>query len=211
MPSRETDAFVKERLTQADPDWQHAVIFTPAPHRETVSALLTFYLELESIYFGSQDESLRANRLLWWQEEISALVNGSSAHPLAGAFGKPELQSIETDLQGMIQPPYTPNIGEQLGKHLFGAVALASRVENHQQAKDAGTRWGSQRVALINRNFSSSFPEQPEPEDVYVNGCPGLSVLNRLTRQRMLGKGELHPIRGLWLAWRAARATGPAC
>ena len=189
-PAPNPDAFLRERLANADMAWRLSILFSPREVQATLRSIFVFYLELEDIFFRSTDADLQTSRLAWWRHELEAAADGRASHPVTLSATLPEVNQqmkAALDLQ-------------KTGGCLFNAVQAASGCEINTIVNDCGQRWFRLRC-----NRLRGKQEDKVASDDKANGLVRpLAVLVDNTQRYRLNAAGFGP---LFSAWRAARRS----
>lgn len=76
----------RHKLATAPTDLRFAVLFSTRAQHGMLTALIAVYLEIREIARECTDPSVAHLKLLWWQEEVSLLLQGRPRHPLTNVL-----------------------------------------------------------------------------------------------------------------------------
>lgn len=155
---------------------------------------------------------LRAIRLRWWAERISAIGDGEVAHePLLEALGehwRPELAGPLQILSLAWEDLAIADTGARVapatarGEALYAATTVLLGVEVPDGAgvmwslTDASLRWPDDHQIRASATAAAGRPA--------VRGLPrSLAALDALARQIVRAAGRRHPVREQWVIFRA--------
>ena len=78
--------YVQEKAAASGSSFYYAFLFLPAPRRAAITAFYAFCREVDDVVDEVQDPSVAAQKLHWWQLEVSRSFAGQAQHPVMQAL-----------------------------------------------------------------------------------------------------------------------------
>jgi len=80
------EQYVQEKAAASGSSFYYAFLFLPAPRRAAITAFYAFCREVDDVVDETQDASVAAQKLAWWQQEVVQSFNGQASHPVMQAL-----------------------------------------------------------------------------------------------------------------------------
>lgn len=141
------DEYCQEKAAQSGSSFYYSFLFLPQEKRRAITALYAFCREVDDVVDDCTDESVARNKLIWWRQEIQAMLKNNPSHPVTKAL-QPHLQTYQLDgahflaiIDGMEmdlnQNRYLDFVGlQRYCWHVAGVVGILSAsifgITNHQ-------------------------------------------------------------------------------
>jgi phytoene synthase len=90
------DEYCQEKAAQSGSSFYYSFLFLPQEKRRAITALYAFCREVDDVVDDCTDESVARNKLIWWRQEIQAMLKDKPSHPVTKAL-QPHLQTYQLD------------------------------------------------------------------------------------------------------------------
>jgi phytoene/squalene synthetase len=207
------------------PEWNVGAVFLSEPRRETAFAWFALLQELTDAAWSGADATPGLAKLAWWNEELQGWTKGARRHPLGEVLQPqssswPALAASLLSLQASRElPPATDPAAAGLEgfskavaeceRHLFDGAAVAMADDGDARAIGFDLFAGRQLL----QGDAGRARQLLDATSAAIAGTRPRRLQSAFLRQRLrrlATTGQGRPpsaLRGLWLAWRAARAA----
>ncbi len=90
------DEYCQQKAAQSGSSFYYSFLFLPQERRRAITALYAFCREVDDTVDECTDVSVARNKLIWWRQEIRAMLDGKPTHPVTIAM-QPHLIPISLD------------------------------------------------------------------------------------------------------------------
>jgi phytoene synthase len=80
------DEYCQQKAAQSGSSFYYSFLFLPQERRRAITALYAFCREVDDTVDECTDASIARNKLMWWRQEIGAMLAGSPTHPVTRAL-----------------------------------------------------------------------------------------------------------------------------
>jgi phytoene synthase len=80
------DEYCQQKAAQSGSSFYYSFLFLPAERRRAITALYAFCREVDDTVDECTDVSIARNKLIWWRQEIKAMLDGNPSHPVTRAM-----------------------------------------------------------------------------------------------------------------------------
>ena len=91
------DEYCQQKTAQSGSSFYYSFLFLPPQRRLAITALYAFCREVDDTVDDATDEGIARTKLMWWRQEIAAMLSGHPSHPVTLAL-QPHLAPY--DLKG---------------------------------------------------------------------------------------------------------------
>lgn len=131
------DQYCQQKTAQSGSSFYYSFLFLPPERRRAITALYAFCREVDDTVDDATDDSIARTKLMWWRQEIAAMLAGNPSHPVTRAL-QPHLarydlkgQHLQAIIDGMEmdlnQTRYLDYPGmKQYCWHVAGVVGILS-------------------------------------------------------------------------------------
>ncbi|HVK95038.1 MAG TPA: presqualene diphosphate synthase HpnD [Noviherbaspirillum sp.] len=91
------DEYCQQKAVQSGSSFYYSFLFLPVERRRAITALYAFCREVDDTVDECTDPAIARNKLIWWRQEVQAMLDGSPSHPVTQAL-QPHLKTYS--LQG---------------------------------------------------------------------------------------------------------------
>lgn len=203
------------------PEWRIGMTFVPAEHRAQVEAWFALLDEFGDAAWTGADPTPGLAKLAWWQEELQGWAKGARRHPLSAVLQRVDApwHTLALALRSLpaARVP-SADIGtdlQALGDLGHAIAACESRLFGGQDATPASASAADAALLAMRamlhgdadtaRSLLSRWPGRAA--GVRPRRIANVILAGRM--QSLVRTGEVRPVAGmpmLWRAWRAATA-----
>lgn len=90
------DEYCQEKAAQSGSSFYYSFLFLPQEKRRAITALYAFCREVDDVVDDCTDETVARNKLIWWRQEIRAMLQQAPTHPVTKAL-LPHLETYQLD------------------------------------------------------------------------------------------------------------------
>ena len=80
------DEYCQEKTQQSSSSFYYSFLFLNDSQRQAMTALYAYCREVDDVVDKCSDQSIAANKLNWWREEVYSLFHGKPGHPVTLAL-----------------------------------------------------------------------------------------------------------------------------
>jgi phytoene synthase len=80
------DEYCQQKAAQSGSSFYYSFLFLPAERRRAITALYAFCREVDDTVDECTDVGIARNKLIWWRQEIKAMLDGNPSHPVTLAM-----------------------------------------------------------------------------------------------------------------------------
>ena len=80
------DEYCQQKAAQSGSSFYYSFLFLPQERRRAITALYAFCREVDDTVDECTEASIARNKLMWWRQEIGAMLTGSPTHPVTRAL-----------------------------------------------------------------------------------------------------------------------------
>jgi phytoene synthase len=91
------DEYCQQKAVQSGSSFYYSFLFLPVERRRAITALYAFCREVDDTVDECTDPAIARNKLIWWRQEVQAMLDASPSHPVTQAL-QPHLKTYS--LQG---------------------------------------------------------------------------------------------------------------
>lgn len=95
------DEYCQQKAVQSGSSFYYSFLFLPADRRRAITALYAFCREVDDTVDEATDPSVARIKLMWWRNEIAAMVAGTPSHPVTKAL-QPHLVPYALDSKHLL-------------------------------------------------------------------------------------------------------------
>lgn len=99
------ETYVQEKAAASGSSFYYAFLFLPANRRAAITAFYAFCREVDDVVDEVEDPGVAAQKLAWWQQEVSQAFAGKPTHPVMLALmpHTAQFQIEQRHLQAVIE------------------------------------------------------------------------------------------------------------
>lgn len=90
------DEYCQEKAAQSGSSFYYSFLFLPQEKRRAITALYAFCREVDDVVDDCTDEAVARNKLIWWRQEINAMLKHEPTHPVTKAL-QPHLATYQLE------------------------------------------------------------------------------------------------------------------
>src|ERR1700754_2652382 len=80
------DEYCQQKTAQSGSTFYYSVLFLPEQKRRAITALYAFCREVDDTVDEAIDENIARTKLMWWRQEVGAMLDGRPTHPVTLAL-----------------------------------------------------------------------------------------------------------------------------
>lgn len=80
------DQYCQERAASSGSSFYYSFLFLPPLQRRAITAVYAFCREVDDVVDECSDSDIARTKLIWWRQEIQALFQGETQHPVTQAL-----------------------------------------------------------------------------------------------------------------------------
>lgn len=80
------DEYCQQKTAQSGSSFYYSFLFLPPQRRRAITALYAFCREVDDTVDEATDEGVARTKLMWWRQEIAAMLDGRASHPVTLAL-----------------------------------------------------------------------------------------------------------------------------
>ena len=80
------DEYCQQKAAQSGSSFYYSFLFLPQERRRAITALYAFCREVDDTVDECTEAAIARNKLMWWRQEIGAMLAGSPTHPVTRAL-----------------------------------------------------------------------------------------------------------------------------
>ncbi|MBL4762622.1 MAG: presqualene diphosphate synthase HpnD [Gammaproteobacteria bacterium] len=80
------DQYCQERAASSGSSFYYSFLFLPPLQRRAITAVYAFCREVDDVVDECSDSDIARTKLVWWRQEIQALFQGKTQHPVTQAL-----------------------------------------------------------------------------------------------------------------------------
>ena len=80
------DEYCQQKAAQSGSSFYYSFLFLPPARRRAITALYAFCREVDDTVDECTDVSIARTKLIWWRNEINAMLTGAPSHPVTRAL-----------------------------------------------------------------------------------------------------------------------------
>ncbi|MGI4848115.1 MAG: presqualene diphosphate synthase HpnD [Janthinobacterium lividum] len=90
------DEYCQQKAAASGSSFYYSFLFLPAERRRAITALYAFCREVDDVVDECTDATLARTKLMWWRQEVAAMLAGNPSHPVTRALA-PHLSVYQLD------------------------------------------------------------------------------------------------------------------
>lgn len=95
------DEYCQEKAAQSGSSFYYSFLFLPPERRRAITALYAFCREVDDTVDECTEVAIARTKLMWWRQEIGAMLAGSPTHPVTKAL-LPHLTAYALDTRHLL-------------------------------------------------------------------------------------------------------------
>jgi 15-cis-phytoene synthase len=95
------DEYCQQKAAQSGSSFYYSFLFLPQERRRAITALYAFCREVDDTVDECIEAAIARNKLMWWRQEIGAMLAGSPTHPVTRALA-PHLARYSLDSKHLL-------------------------------------------------------------------------------------------------------------